>query len=337
MHNKLDELNKNLVSIIVPIYNVETYIAKCVESLLSQSYSNIEYIFVNDCTPDNSMDILLSVLKKYPQRSSQVHILTNETNRGLAYCRNRGVWSAHGEYIMHVDSDDYIKEKAVEELVSLAEQENADIVISDFSLVSLRKIMKVSHRYPTEIDKYLKNLIERNLPVNIWGKLLKRSLYVDNGIVIPEDIDFGEDMVTLPRLVYYASKIAVSSPFYYYNQLNVNSYTKRIGEKAILSVIRTEQTLRDFFSDKIDRKELNGLLSVYMQKMRTEILFNTSADLRKKYVSLFSQCGYVDLHLISSLRQRVFIALFDRHFYNLSEWYLWCYHFLQSCKRKILK
>ena len=327
----------NLVTIIVPIYNVERYVAQCAESLLSQTYADIEYIFVNDCTPDASMEVLLSVLKKYPQRSSQVYILNNERNRGLAYCRNKGVQSAHGNYIMHVDSDDYIKENAVEELVSLAKQENADIVISDFLLVRLNKIVEDLHVYPIEIHKYLKELLERNLPVCVCGKIFKRSLYLNNNIQVSENIDFGEDMVTLPRLVYYASKIAVSSPFYYYNQLNVNSYTKRIGEKAILSVIRTEQTLRDFFSDKMDMGELDGVLSVYMQKMRAEILFNTSADLRKKYVSLFSQCGYVDLHLISSLRQRVFIALFDRHFYNLSEWYLWCYHFLQSCKRKILK
>ena len=327
----------NLVTVIVPIYNVERYVAQCAESLLSQTYADIEYIFVNDCTPDASLEVLLFVLKKYPQRSSQVHILNNERNRGLAYCRNKGVQSAHGNYIMHVDSDDYIKENAVEELVSLAKQENADIVISDFLLVRSNKIVEDLHVYPIEIHKYLKELLERNLPVCVCGKIFKRSLYLNNNIQVPENIDFGEDMVTLPRLVYYASKIAVSSPFYYYNQLNINSYTKCIGEKAILSVIHTEQILRDFFSDKMERKELDGVLSVYMQKMRTEMLFNTSTDLRKKYVSLFSQCGYVDLHLISSLWQRVFIALFDRHFYNLSEWYLRCYHFLQNCKRKLLK
>lgn len=326
-----------LVSIIVPIYNVEKYVVRCAESLLSQTYADIEYIFVNDCTPDKSIEVLFSVLNKYPQRYSQVYILNNDTNRGLAYCRNRGVQSAHGGYIMHVDSDDYIKENAVEVLVSLAKQKNADIVISNPLRVSSNNIVEDSYFYPVEIDKYLKDLLRRNLPVNIWGKLFKRGLYLDNNIAVPENIDFGEDMVTLPRLVYYASKIAVSPPFYYYNQLNANSYTKRIGEKAISSVIRTERILRDFFSDKMDRKELDGVLSVYMQKMRTEMLFNTSTDLRKKYVSLFSQCGCVNLHLISSFRQRVFIALFDRHFYNLSEWYLRCYHFLQNCKRKLLK
>ncbi len=210
----------NLVTVIVPIYNVERYVAQCAESLLSQTYADIEYIFVNDCTPDASLEVLLFVLKKYPQRSSQVHILNNERNRGLAYCRNKGVQSAHGNYIMHVDSDDYIKENAVEELVSLAKQENADIVISDFLLVRSNKIVEDLHVYPIEIHKYLKELLERNLPVCVCGKIFKRSLYLNNNIQVSENIDFGEDMVTLPRLVYYASKIAVSSPFYYYNQLN---------------------------------------------------------------------------------------------------------------------
>ena len=283
------------------------------------------------------MDILQSVIEKYPQKRSNVVVLNNEKNRGLAYCRNIGIQNAHGDYIMHVDSDDYIENNAVKTLVEKMRQSNADIVVSDFFLVVPQGIVKKEFNFSVAKVDYLKLTLRREVPVCIWGKLYKRELYTKNSIVIPDNIDFGEDMVTLPRLVYYANKIVKVAPFYYYNQSNVNSYTKRIGEKAILSVIRTEQTLRDFFSNKMDSKELNELLSVYMQKMRAETLFYTSRELRKKYAGLFAQCGYVNLRLISSFRQKLFILFFDRHFYHLSDWYLGCYHFFQNCKRRLLR
>ena len=327
--------NIELVTIIIPIYKVERYVAKCAESLLSQTYPEIEYVFVNDCTPDGSIDILQGVIARYPHRKPYITIVNNEMNRGLAYCRNIGMKHAHGDYVMHVDSDDYIAENAVETLMFSVKQNNADIVITDFLLVKPRGIKVDNHVYPIKKNDYLESLLKRNLPVCVCGKLFKRNLYLDNNISVPEGIDLGEDMVTLPRLVYYAEKIAVAPPFYYYNQLNVNSYTKCIGEKAITSVIRTEQTLRTFFLDKIGREELERLLSVYRQKMRAELLFNTSAALRKEYAGLFKQDG-IDLRLIPSLRQRLFICLFDRNFCLLADLYLSCYHFLQMCKRRVL-
>lgn len=327
--------NTELVTIIVPVYKVERYVAKCAESLLSQTYPEIEYIFVNDSTPDDSMNVLNAVIERYPNRKSNIIIINNEINRGLAYCRNIGLKHAHGDYVMHVDSDDYITENAVETLMFFAKQNKADIVITDFLLVKPRGIEVDRHAYPMEKNEYLESLLKRDLPVCVCGKLFKRSLYVDNNIAVPEGIDFGEDMVTLPRLVYYAEKITVAPPFYYYNQLNVNSYTKCIGEKAILSVIRTEQTLRAFFLNKMDGEKLEKLLSVYRLKMRAELLFNTSAALRKKYADLFKQDG-VNLRIIPSLRQRMFIYLFDRQLYLLADLYLSCYHFLQMCKRRIL-
>ena len=96
------------VSILVPIYGVEHYIEQCARSLFEQSYSDIEYIFVNDCTPDSSMDILKQVLSIYPNRKSQVRIIEHEHNQGLGAARLTATKAATGEAVMHVDSDDYI-------------------------------------------------------------------------------------------------------------------------------------------------------------------------------------------------------------------------------------
>ena len=223
MNIQLNNVNRPLVTVIVPIYKVEKYIGYCAESLFAQTYSEIEYIFVNDCTPDKSVDIVRAVLEKYPERKLHVRFINNMINQGLAYCRNIGVSHAQGEYLMHVDSDDYVAKDAVENLLGTALRENADIVVSNFFLVTQTGIKNDILAYPDDKDIYLKKILQRDLRVGVCGKFLKRKLYTEHGIEVPAGIDFGEDMVTFPRLVYYANKIALSSPFYYYNQLNIHS------------------------------------------------------------------------------------------------------------------
>lgn len=320
MNIQLNNVNRPLVTVIVPIYKVEKYIGYCAESLFAQTYSEIEYIFVNDCTPDKSVDIVRAVLEKYPERKAQVRFINNAVNQGLAYCRNVGVSHARGEYLMHVDSDDYVAKDAVENLLETALRENADIVVSNFFLVTQTGIKNDILAYPDDKDIYLKKILQRDLRVGVCGKFLKRKLYTEHGIEVPAGIDFGEDMVTFPRLVYYANKIALSSPFYYYNQLNIHSYTKHVGEKSILSVIRTEQVLREFFRDKFEKDTLENLLDVYRQKMRAELLFNTSPNLRKKYRNLF-----YTKDLKSSLfpyQQRILMWLMQNKAWVFSEGYM---------------
>ena len=101
------------VSILVPVYGVEKYIERCARSLFEQTYDNIEYIFVDDCTKDRSIVILQKVLEGYPNRKNQVKILHHEKNRGLSAARNTALDASTGDYLMHVDSDDYLRKDAV--------------------------------------------------------------------------------------------------------------------------------------------------------------------------------------------------------------------------------
>ncbi len=104
----LNNMNVNeKVSIIVPIYNVEKYIERCAVSLFEQDFEDIEYIFVNDCTPDNSVEILEKVIEKYPNRKSHLKIVHHKENKGLGSARNTGLEQATGNYILHIDSDDW--------------------------------------------------------------------------------------------------------------------------------------------------------------------------------------------------------------------------------------
>ena len=124
--------SKPKVSVIVPIYGVEAYIERCAVSLFEQTLDDIEYIFVNDCTPDNSMTILSEVLSRYPQRREQVRIINQPKNLGAAKAREDGIKAARGEYIIHCDSDDWVDTNMYQLLYEKAKADNSDMVICDW-------------------------------------------------------------------------------------------------------------------------------------------------------------------------------------------------------------
>ena len=120
------------VSVIVPIYNVSRFIKRCAESLLNQTLDDVEFIFVNDSTPDDSVDILKKVISDYPDRNTM--IINHEVNKGLPAARNTGLKVASGDYIFHCDSDDFVEPTMLNDLYNLACDEKADIVWCDWYL-----------------------------------------------------------------------------------------------------------------------------------------------------------------------------------------------------------
>lgn len=127
---------KNIkVSILVPIYGVEKYIERCVRSLFEQSFTDIEYIFVNDCTKDSSMVILNKLIKEYEEKKGSIKIINHEKNGGLAASRITALKNATGEFITFVDSDDYLPIHAIGILIKSAIEENSDIVIGNFLMM----------------------------------------------------------------------------------------------------------------------------------------------------------------------------------------------------------
>ena len=242
-----------LVSILVPIYKVEGFIEKCARSLFEQTYSSIEYIFVNDCTPDNSMTILRKVLQKYPQRSQDVKIINHKENRGLSATRNTALEVAKGEFLLFVDSDDYIDKDTVERLVATSVADNADIIVYDMRYVYKDTSYTIHQNIKTSPQEYVCQLLTYQVGVTIWGKLIKRSLFVENDIQFIEGLNFGEDYVTSPRIAYYASRIAYCPDVYYnYVQCNETSYTIGYRSKNVDDLKRALDILSSFFVSKQD-------------------------------------------------------------------------------------
>lgn len=239
------------VSIGIPIYGVEKYIERCVRSLLEQTYKNIEYIFIDDCGKDDSIKILFQILNEYPQKKSQVRVIRHDSNKGLAEARNTFIKNATGEFVMHVDSDDFIDVTLTEKVVISQMQTNADIVTAgacgyhDGQLFSLTNALNtIPHSYLVEILK------GHELP-RIWGRLIRRSLYDDYGIHCERGVNMGEDKYVISQLLYYASKITFfKENLYFYTMSACGSYTSIFKPDVAFQSLRTRRLLESFFMNK---------------------------------------------------------------------------------------
>ena len=197
------------VSVIVPIYNVEKYLEKCINSLLSQTLEDIQIILVNDGSKDNSGNIA----KEYEKNNKDRVIYVEKENGGLSDARNYGLKYATGDFIAFLDSDDYIEKNAYEEMYNKAIEENADYVECDFIWEFPNKI-RVDKQYPYKNKKEMLSFVR----VVAWNKLIKRQLITDNNLEFPKGLRY-EDVEFTYKLIPFINKFAyVDKPFIHYVQ-----------------------------------------------------------------------------------------------------------------------
>ena len=164
------------VSIIIPVYNVEKYISRCLNSVINQTMTEgVECIIIDDCTPDNSMDIIEQILKDY-NGGIQFQIIHNKNNRGIAAVRNMGLLQAKGDYISYIDSDDYCEPNMIEEMYMLAIQKNADMVISDYYVHTSHQVSYIHQFVPNTWEECFRANLSDRLKGFLWNKLIKREL-----------------------------------------------------------------------------------------------------------------------------------------------------------------
>ena len=164
------------ITVIIPIFKVRTFIERCVCSLFEQTLQDVEYIFVDDASPEDSIEILKTCIERYPDRAGQVQILVHEQNQGLPAARNTGLVVATGEYIFHCDSDDFVEKDKLEVMYKAAKEKDADIVYCDFYLSFEKNERYMScPSYETASDMLKVGLLGGNMKYNVWNKLVKRS------------------------------------------------------------------------------------------------------------------------------------------------------------------
>lgn len=280
------------VSVIVPIYNVEKYLEKCINSLLSQTLEDIQIILVNDGSKDNSGNIA----KEYGKNNKGRVIYVEKENGGLSYARNYGLKYATGDFIAFLDSDDYIEKNAYEEMYNKAIEENADYVECDFIWEFPNKI-RVDKQYPYKNKKEMLSFVR----VVAWNKLIKRQLIIDNNLEFPKGLRY-EDVEFTYKLIPFINKFAyVDKPFIHYVQ-----------REGSIANVQNERTA-DIFTVLDNVIEFYKKNNIY-EEYRNELEYNYARYLLCS--SLKRMCKIKD----KTIREKLLTESWERLNLNFPNW-----------------
>lgn len=243
---------KNLISIIIPVYNGERYLSKCIDSILNQTYSNLEVILVDDGSTDSSPKIC----DKYSKKDNRIKVI-HKKNGGVSSARNMGISKSTGDYIGFVDSDDYIEPNMYENLFNALKDSHTEISMCGYNELENNKIIKsvIHHKNKISGEELLKDIFEELFRPVVWNKLFKRHLFFDaqGQICFPENVSFGEDALMITSILSPTDTISiVNEALYNYNIFN-NSLSHNLTDDKKLSIIYYRDTLKEVCSKKFPK------------------------------------------------------------------------------------
>lgn len=311
------------VSVIVPIYNVEKYITRCACSLFEQTLKEIEFIFVNDGTPDKSIDLLQECINHYPLRASQVRIITHEHNKGLPAARNTGLREATGEYIFHCDSDDFIENNMLQCMYHSAIEHNADLVYCDFFITYENNDRKMSNPSYDNIESFVsEGLLGGRTKYNVWNKIIKRSVYIDNHISFPSGHAMGEDMTIICAASCCNTVSHVKEAFYHYIRTNVSAYSYTITDKQVDDIVfNTNRTIS--FLKNNPHNEYDEQIELFKLNTKLPFLFSDNISQYSIWQSLWPESNkFIMRNKLQPIRTKFIQWLAYRHLFIL----VWLYY-----------
>ncbi|MBD5253376.1 MAG: glycosyltransferase [Barnesiella sp.] len=250
------------VSVIVPIYNVEEYIEKCVRTLFEQTLDDMEYIFVDDCSPDGSMAVVEKVLADYPHRRHQAKIIRHDENKGVSRSRQDGFDASTGEYVIHCDPDDWVERDMYELMYSKAMADDADIVGCNYVLEYPEKSVAVSQDFSHKGEDAVIAILSGKLHSGLWERMIRRRFITEQNVTFADEITFMEDMLYVMPLHDAAAKVSyVDKALYHYRMRGdsaINMYTKAKYD----SVIKVFDQLKDYCrSEACEQQRLKTVAS----------------------------------------------------------------------------
>ncbi|MDD3944490.1 MAG: glycosyltransferase family 2 protein [Bacteroidales bacterium] len=209
-----------LVSIVIPVYNSERSLPKCLDSLIGQTYKNIEIICVNDCSKDCSK----AVIEAYHAKDSRVKLIDHKENKNAGGTRNDGIKAAKGHYICLVDNDDWMAFNAIESLVAASLEGKEDLVVGDWINYYSSDKYTIVANYPNKDDsKAFTDFICRK-GFRLLGCLIKRSIFFEFDLFFPERIFYEDNAIGIPLLLCCENRAHVNIPLYYYSN-SIDSVT----------------------------------------------------------------------------------------------------------------
>jgi glycosyltransferase involved in cell wall biosynthesis len=282
---------KYKVSVLIPIYNVSAYIEKCAHSLFNQTLENVEYIFVDDASLDDSIDKLNAVIEQYPARKNDIKIIRHSGNRGPACARISAFNESFGEYLSFVDSDDFIDADMLEMLYKTAVENQADIVVSDVRFVySVEEaIIKQDNISPNGKEQATKLIEGKDCFNSLWNKLIKRDLFQRTEISLLENFYFREDQYFMILLYFNANKIIkVDKAFYNYVRYNANATTANINSRHFEDTATFWKLIEGFLTKQGEFKNYKQLIGKAKVNNKIALMMSIgSFSLRKKYFDMF--------------------------------------------------
>lgn len=278
-----------LISIIVPVYNVEQYIPRCIDSLLGQTYRDLQIIIVNDGSTDNS----LHIIEKYNDPRIEI---VNKINGGLSSARNEGLKHVKGDYVTFVDSDDWVDSEMIAKMADQATTHNSDIVCVQEKATTneeesgiYKNYIKIYHN-----DDCMTQLLTMRVKNYTWGKLYKKNIFVHEECRFPEGMNY-EDVATSYKFFYYCKTLVVLPDvlYFYYQRPGSIVKTKRIEE--VESMIK-----------HIEEMQRRKILNPYWDYYKLKILYGTYVYLLRLPKNCKQQKKYDQMkNMIESLRDTI--------------------------------
>lgn len=305
-----------LVSICVPVYNTSQYLEQCLESLFNQTITEkCEFIIVNDCSTDNSADILNSIVKKY--KNLNIQVITHEQNRGLAAARNTALDASVGKYCLNIDSDDWCELNYAEELVNIAEKENADIVNAFFDFT------------PSKSYDYTKGLLNHEFYVTVWSRLIKRDLFTRYNIKWIEGINVGEDVIISCKLFHFAKNIIPTPIKLYHYRTSIGFSTKLKKLKWLDQKQKEFSELERFFHEQNCYEKYKDIIDLRKAELKFDFIKESSTLSIKKYKIYYPE---INLKILlekrkdfNSTKTKFFINAIDSNNFILANLLLFVY------------
>ena len=257
------------ISVIIPVYKVARFAERCARSLMEQDFADVEFIFVDDASPDDSMEIIRRVCGEYDR---DVKYLTHEVNKGLPAARNTGMAVAKGEFIYHCDSDDYLEPTLLNDLYEAATKEGADFAYCDFYLDFGTSKKYMTNPEFTDPERMIKEgFLAGTMKYNVWNKLVKKDLY--NQITFPEGHPMGEDMTMIAVAMGATKCVHVPKALYHYMRTNSEAYTSALSQKR-LDDIRSNMDRTIGFLSKWEVTDKERFIEYFILSVKLPFLFS---------------------------------------------------------------
>jgi len=304
------------VSILMPIYKVEQYLEKTLDSIFNQTYPYLDYVFVNDCSPDNSLQVLKNTISKHSIDEGRYQIINHEKNEGIAVSRTDCIAHAKGDYVFFVDSDDWIEEDTVSQMVSATRNGEVDIVGCDFMKDYLSGKPTYHHEnYAETCRENMFKCLNYDIATVLWKLLIRRSLF-DNFTITPH-VDIVEDYIMSVKLYYYANSfVSIPKAFYHYvqyNQARVSLQTLWSVNMHIKGVKEVEEFCREkgLYDDDVEHKLLLRKFNIKSNFLTKQLLDYQS------YKQTFPEAKSIWREMNYSTKERIKFWLAEHGFYSL--------------------